>query len=153
MCILDKTVNYLTLLLYHSLVFISKILNSLLVKTCTIEQKNWNKIWFSFVFYCYLTTYALISFTGYLLTLIYFEPWLIKWVSVQFHPLAPSLIFIISCLPLFIGIFFVYKWSENNWRSHPISQKLKLFVSPESNSLNSWVNVASDINNEFRRFV
>lgn len=67
-------------------------------------------------------------------------PWALKcitWkVAQRFSILA------VLCVPALI-----FYWMQNNWEKHPISRTLKKY----SNTRNSYVTVASDINNECRR--
>ncbi|XP_069672804.1 E3 ubiquitin-protein ligase TM129 [Periplaneta americana] len=46
-----------------------------------------------------------------------------------------------------ITAYFIWKWSRDNWNSHPVAKALSCFCNPNS----GWSSVASDINIEFRR--
>ena len=48
--------------------------------------------------------------------------------------------------PIFTA-FKIFRWSQNNWKSHPIAKALAVYC----NNNSTWLNVASDVNIEFRR--
>lgn len=60
------------------------------------------------------------------------------------------LIFIIVTIaaPVYI-LYTIFKWSEKNWKMHPIVQNLSIYCDDNTN----WTSVASEINIEYRRLI
>lgn len=61
-------------------------------------------------------------------------------------PLATSVFYLSALTPLILSVR-VFFWSTNNWCSHP----LVLSLAEYADSGRSWIEVASEINTEFRR--
>ncbi|KAK7072525.1 hypothetical protein SK128_025209 [Halocaridina rubra] len=111
---------------------------------------------FGFVQYHIRRTAATLLFhtfliPGYILMLAKTQPWLIDWLEMEVHSSAALVILIVSFLPVFGAALLVCYWWQYNWRHHPLSQSLRLYAADGPTSLNSWLTVASNVNNEFRR--
>lgn len=62
-----------------------------------------------------------------------------------------SMLIILSfLLPIFTICLIAYYYKRNNWENHPIAKILRKYSNTQENRA-SWVTVAAEINNEFRR--
>ncbi|KAL2746341.1 E3 ubiquitin-protein ligase TM129 [Vespula maculifrons] len=93
-----------------------------------------------------LFIHSLLPF-GYILGLILFGHVDAQKIQLFYQsPLWSILIIVTIAGPAYI-LYTIFKWSENNWKMHPIVQNLSIYCDDNTN----WMSVASEIDIEYRR--
>lgn len=88
-------------------------------------------------------------FLGYILGLILFGHVDAQKIQLFYQsPLWSILIIVTIAGPAYI-LYTIFKWSENNWKMHPIVQNLSIYCDDNTN----WMSVASEIDIEYRRLI
>lgn len=91
------------------------------------------------------------SVTGYVVTLMKAEPWVLLFLDTRIHSQASVLLVLASLLPAAAVAWVVLGWWQGGWQGHPLAASLAVYAS--SDSPEAWKSVAADINTEFRRWV
>uniref|UniRef100_A0A6A7FT96 Transmembrane protein 129-like isoform X1 n=1 Tax=Hirondellea gigas TaxID=1518452 RepID=A0A6A7FT96_9CRUS len=79
------------------------------------------------------------------------QAWVVPWLSSLSSSVFACLLSL-AVAPVVTAACTIAWWRRNNWRRHPFSKCLRLFVdTPHANHPDSWIAVAMEINIQYRR--